>query len=299
MMEYNQRVIIRFLWNDGIDANQITARLQAQFGEHVYKLRTVRFWIAEEGFGRQDLHDEIRTGTPPLDDLDAKIVTILDKSPFESTCSIAERLRLGYATVLEHLYLSIGFKSFHLRWVPHLLTDDLREKRKEHANAMLPFLYAAQRDSWHNPVTGDKCRFSSIYHHVGYGLCREVIWSYNRDLIFKAQNMFIIIWTLRGFYVVDRLPNDAKMNSAYFVTNIFPPLEQVIFLRGRAPHQKRLVIHLDNCCVQTSRASADWLEEHGILRVPFCDGHGEIPPLEWRKIYSEYSPSRSQDRNIW
>jgi hypothetical protein len=52
MMEYDQRVIIRFLWNDGIDANQITARLQEQFSEHAYKLRTVRFWIAEVRFGR-------------------------------------------------------------------------------------------------------------------------------------------------------------------------------------------------------------------------------------------------------
>jgi hypothetical protein len=52
MMEYDQRVIIRFLWNEGIDANQITVRFQTQFDEHAYKLRTVRFWIAEVRFGR-------------------------------------------------------------------------------------------------------------------------------------------------------------------------------------------------------------------------------------------------------
>jgi hypothetical protein len=82
MMEYDQRMIIQFLWNEGIDANQITARLQAQFGEHAYKFRTVRFWIAEVRLGRQDFHDEIRTGISPLDDLDAKTFAILDKSPF-------------------------------------------------------------------------------------------------------------------------------------------------------------------------------------------------------------------------
>jgi hypothetical protein len=115
MMEYDQRVIIRFLWDEGTDANQITARLQAQFDEHLYKLPTVRFWIAEVHFGRQDLHDEIRTGRPTLDDLDAKILAILDKSPFESACSISERLRIGHAIALEHLHVSIGFKSFNLR----------------------------------------------------------------------------------------------------------------------------------------------------------------------------------------
>jgi hypothetical protein len=76
MMEHDQRVIIRFLWNEGIDTNEITARLQAQFGKHPSKLRTVRFWIAEVRFGHQDLHDEIRTGKPLPDDHDPKILAI-------------------------------------------------------------------------------------------------------------------------------------------------------------------------------------------------------------------------------
>jgi hypothetical protein len=99
---------------EGIGANKITTRLQAQFGEHVYKLRMVQFCIPEVGFGRQELHDEICIGRPPLDDLDSKILTILDKSPFESARSRAERLGVDRATVLEHLHTSIGFKSFYL-----------------------------------------------------------------------------------------------------------------------------------------------------------------------------------------
>jgi hypothetical protein len=46
-MKYDQRVIILFLSNEGIIADKITTRLQAQFAEHAYKLRTVRFWIGE------------------------------------------------------------------------------------------------------------------------------------------------------------------------------------------------------------------------------------------------------------
>jgi hypothetical protein len=55
------------------------------------------------------------------------------------------------------------------------------------------------------------------------------------------------------------------MNSAYFMTNLLIPFEQVIFSRGRAPHEKRLVIRLDNCFIYISRVSTDWLEEHNIL----------------------------------
>jgi hypothetical protein len=35
-MEYDQRVIIKFLWNEKADVHKITVRLQAQFAEHFY-----------------------------------------------------------------------------------------------------------------------------------------------------------------------------------------------------------------------------------------------------------------------
>jgi hypothetical protein len=37
-MEYDQRVIIKFLSNEGTDARDIAARLQAQFAEYGYQL---------------------------------------------------------------------------------------------------------------------------------------------------------------------------------------------------------------------------------------------------------------------
>jgi hypothetical protein len=61
-MEYDQRVIIKFLYNEAADARQIVIGLQVQFGEHSYQLRMVQFWIAEIRRSCQDLHDEILSG---------------------------------------------------------------------------------------------------------------------------------------------------------------------------------------------------------------------------------------------
>jgi hypothetical protein len=82
-MEYDQRVIIKFLWNKGVDASQNAARLQKQFAEHAYQFQTIQFWITEIRRGRHDLNDEIRSRRPLLDDLDSKILAILNKSLFK------------------------------------------------------------------------------------------------------------------------------------------------------------------------------------------------------------------------
>jgi hypothetical protein len=139
--------------------------------------------------------------------------------------------------VLNHLHLSIGFKSFHLRWVPHRLTEDLRQKRNDDARAMLPLLHAAQLDSWHHPVTGDESRFffDTLPRRM-QALSRNDVAIKPRQQIQSKKFMFTIIWNPTRFYVFDRLLNDTKMNSAYFVTNILLPLEEAIFPQARAPH---------------------------------------------------------------
>jgi hypothetical protein len=59
-----------------------------------------------------------------------------------------------------------------------------------------------------------------------------------RQQIQSKKFMFTIIWNPTGFYVIDRLPNDTKINRDYFVTNTLVFLGQIIFPCRRAPHEK-------------------------------------------------------------
>jgi hypothetical protein len=47
LIGYEQKLIIKFLFNDALDAHQITETLSAQFNEDAYCLRTVQFWVGE------------------------------------------------------------------------------------------------------------------------------------------------------------------------------------------------------------------------------------------------------------
>jgi hypothetical protein len=73
LMGYEQRVVIKFLFNKRVDARQIAEKLRAQFYKDAYALRTAQFWITELQRGREDLHDEPRTGRPSAENLPTKI----------------------------------------------------------------------------------------------------------------------------------------------------------------------------------------------------------------------------------
>jgi hypothetical protein len=113
-MEYVQRVIIKFLTNEFVDAGEIHTRLSAQFGEQSYVLHTVQLWVGERQHGGEDLHDDHRSGSPTIDYIDTKIISILEKAPFESARPIAQVLNMDSVTVLQNLREKLGFKSYCL-----------------------------------------------------------------------------------------------------------------------------------------------------------------------------------------
>jgi hypothetical protein len=86
---------------------------------------------------------------------------------------------------------------------------------------MLPFLHVAERDGWHHLVTGDESWFFfETSPRRMWTLSRDDVATKPRQQIQSKKFMFTIIWNPIGFYIVDRFPNDIKMNRDYFETNI-------------------------------------------------------------------------------
>jgi hypothetical protein len=133
---------------------------------------------------------------------------------------------------------------------------------------MFPFLHVGEHDSWHHLVTGDESRsFLNPSPRRMQTLSRDHMVTKPR-LDIQSKNSYLRSCGIRAAPMLSiDCQMIAKMSSAYFITNILIPLEQVIFPRGRAPHQKRLVIHVDNCSICTNLASTDWLKEHDMRRM--------------------------------
>jgi hypothetical protein len=224
-------VIIKFLSNEGADSRQIAVRLRTQFHEDAYALCTVQFWMTEWRRGREDLPDEPRTGRSSAENLPTRIQEISDENPFEPARAMAEILQVSDFTVLKHLHEDLQLQSFHLHWVPHMLTPELREQLRASARGMIPILAAVAHDGWHHLVTGDESWFFLSYSpRRMWTLSRDDVATKPKHDICTQKFMFTMIWNPRRFQVVDKLPTATKMNSGYFITNILELLEQKIFL---------------------------------------------------------------------
>jgi hypothetical protein len=93
-MDFEQRVIIRFLFKKSVDTNDIHMRLLAKFRDEASSLRSVQRWCQYVLQLRELMHDEPRSGGPPVDFLDIQILSNLENYPFHSAYSLAEILKV-------------------------------------------------------------------------------------------------------------------------------------------------------------------------------------------------------------
>jgi DNA-binding transcriptional ArsR family regulator len=73
----------------------------------------------------------VRSGRPPIDFLDIRILALLDERLFHSADSIAEALGVSHSTILSHLPESLCMENFYLGWILHKVTTSLRKIRME------------------------------------------------------------------------------------------------------------------------------------------------------------------------
>jgi hypothetical protein len=76
--------------------------------------------------GREDFQEDPRLSRPPINFINIKILSALEEEPFHYAYSLVKVMDVSDSTLIRHLQDSLGMRSFHLRWVSHELTSDLR-----------------------------------------------------------------------------------------------------------------------------------------------------------------------------
>jgi hypothetical protein len=88
----------------------------------------VKYWLHELKLHHSDLSNQPSSDRLPLEEIDARILQVLEAESWFSIRTIAEFLKIPASTVHLHLTTSFDMKSRLVKGVPHFLDDDLRVK---------------------------------------------------------------------------------------------------------------------------------------------------------------------------
>jgi hypothetical protein len=155
-MEIEQGYVVSYLHRKGMKLPAIIAERATVSHEDPFDENRVKYWLDETKIHRCDPSDRPSSVRLSLEDIDARILQVLEAEPWSSVRTIAEFLKIPASTMHFHLTTSLKIKSRHFKWVPHFLDDDLRAKRLEGVQQLLDVLQAQKRCHFRDLITGDE-----------------------------------------------------------------------------------------------------------------------------------------------
>ncbi|GFX21015.1 histone-lysine N-methyltransferase SETMAR [Trichonephila clavipes] len=126
------RSVIRFLTAKNVSVAEIHRQISDVYGPNVMSSSKVRKWVTAFKDGRENVHDEPRSGRPSVitDDLvNAVDEKIREDRRFTISTLASEFPNVGRTTLHKVVSEKLKFRKLCSRWVPSLLTEEHKLKR--------------------------------------------------------------------------------------------------------------------------------------------------------------------------
>jgi hypothetical protein len=123
-----------------IKPQEIATELSIAYGQNAYERRSIKYSLHRVKLSRSDLQRRHTGGRPPLDDVDAEILSFLRKLLFSSVPTTDDSLNVAVSTIDSRLVKTIGLEIVLLYWAPQMLTAELPQKRDGRAGQLLRVL---------------------------------------------------------------------------------------------------------------------------------------------------------------
>ena len=143
----HQRYYIFVEWKNGTTATDICQKLVVAEGDKALSLSTIYRWIEAFEHGQQSVKDEARSRR--LHDA-AVVEQFVNDNRHVTTRKLAE-VGISRERINHILHQELGMRKICKKWVPHVLTEEHRQKRVDISRQLLQILESGFR----NVITGD------------------------------------------------------------------------------------------------------------------------------------------------
>ena len=299
------RAVIRFLLLEGENATNIHKRLSNVYGKCSPSYSTVASWVSEFKRGRKDLNDEPRPGRPvsqsTAENVDKVHQLVLENRKISIEC-IVQETGLSTGTVHTILHEHLSMSKVCARWVPKMLTPDMKATRVNTSSVLLSRYNVNPENFLSRVVTGDE---TWVYYYDPPSKFESMEWKHAgspRTKKFKVSRttkkvMATVFWDTDGVIHIDYLPRGTTMNGQYYA-DLLVRLRESIKEKRRSKIRRGVLLQQDNAPVHSSKVAMQSVRDCGFELLPHPPYSPDLAPSDFflfSKLKKELRGQRYDD----
>ena len=299
------RAVIRFLLLEGENATNIHKRLSNVYGKSSPSYSTVASWVSEFKRGRKDLNDEPHPGRPvsqsTAENVDKVHQLVLENRKISIEC-IVQETGLSTGTVHTILHEHLSMSKVCARWVPKMLTPDMKATRVNTSSVLLSRYNVNPENFLSRVVTGDE---TWVHYYDPPSKFEYMEWKHAgspRTKKFKVSRttkkvMATVFWDTDGVIHIDYLPRGTTMNGQYYA-DLLVRLRESIKEKRRGKIRRGVLLQQDNAPVHSSKVAMQSVRDCGFELLPHPPYSPDLAPSDFflfSKLKKELRGQRYDD----
>ena len=299
------RAVIRFLLLEGENATNIHKRLSNVYGKSSPSYSTVASWVSEFKRGRKDLNDEPHPGRPvsqsTAENVDKVHQLVLENRKISIEC-IVQETGLSTGTVHTILHEHLSMSKVCARWVPKMLTPDMKATRVNTSSVLLSRYNVNPENFLSRVVTGDE---TWVHYYDPPSKFESMEWKHAgspRTKKFKVSRttkkvMATVFWDTDGVIHIDYLPRGTTMNGQYYA-DLLVRLRESIKEKRRGKIRRGVLLQQDNAPVHSSKVAMQSVRDCGFELLPHPPYSPDLAPSDFflfSKLKKELRGQRYDD----
>lgn len=253
MEKVEYRSVIKFLHKKGKNNAEIKAELDAVYGESAPSLATVKFWKAEFVRGRTSVFDDDHLGpsnTVTTPEIVNKIHDMIMADRRIKIRELAEAANISTERVHNIVHKHLDMKKLSARWVPRLLTIDLKRTRVTDSEKLLAKIKRDRKDFFRRYVTVDETwvhyytpetkEQSKQWRKSGEGPPKKA-----KTIRSAGKVMATVFWDGKGVILIDYLEKGKTITGKYYAA-LLDRFDTELKKNRPGLARKKVLFHHDN-----------------------------------------------------
>lgn len=270
MDNLSQRGAIQYLVLKGLSPKKIHEELVNTLGKDAPSYTMVKKWSALFKAGKMGVEDHKRSGRPKEASTHfhiEKVKTMVMSDRRITIQTIADSLGMSQERVHSIIHKNLKMSKVSARWVPRLLTDQMKDARLTMSRHNLSIFEADPDGFLKRFVTMDE---TWVHHHTPECKKMSMQWKHassptpTKAKVLKSAGkvMLSVFWDSEGVLLVDFLKKGNTINAKYY-SNLLIKLRAKIKELRPGKLSKTVMFHQDNAPAHTARDTMSTIAECG------------------------------------